>query len=260
MGIAMIRLIGLISCLLFSTFVHAELAKDRVFILAGQSNMQGYSATDKVAEELKKQPHNVTFYTRGQKSTIANYKTFGPEIRFTQAIAQTFPHDNVIIIKFVASGSAIKEWQPGSHYYDSLLKQVKLAIDPAKTKIEAFLWMQGETDARNQEDAENYLQRLDTFFSSLRKDLHAEDSLFLVGQINPQDINFPYKKQVQQAQKQYCQEHDNTRLVNTDGVEKSPDKVHYSAKGEIELGKRFAIAYIKKRKEQLLAQMKNSQN
>ncbi len=251
----MIRLLGLITLLLFSGFSHAELSKERVFILAGQSNMMGRGRTDQLPEELKEQPDNVSYYTHGRKSNIAKYSMFGPEVEFTHAIAKTFPNDKIIIIKSAASGSAIDEWLPGSPLYEGLLRQVKFVVDPAKTNIEAVVWMQGETDARSQESAEKYKEKLTSFITTLRHDLHAEQAVFLVGRISQKDINFPMEKQIRNAQDQVCQDDPNSILVDTDGLGKIYDKVHYNAKGQVELGRRFAIGFINKRKERLMEQI-----
>ena len=249
----MLRLLGM-GIFLFTLLssAQAEVSKERVFILAGQSNMMGRGRTADLPEHLKQQPENISFYTHGRKSQIAKYNMFGPEVQFAHAMSQTFPNDKIVIIKSVASGSGITEWLPGSPLYQGLLRQVNFVTDPAKTNLEAIIWMQGETDARNAEAAEKYEGNLKAFISNLRKDLKADHTPFILGRITQKDINFPMEKQVRAAQDKMAKELENTIVVSTDDLTKIYDKVHYDAKGLVELGRRFAIAFVNKRKELLL--------
>ena len=49
---------------------------------------------------------------------------------------------------------------------------------------------------------------------------------------------------IQKKQQQVNSRIWNTRLVSSHGLGKSYDKVHYSAQGQMELGRRFANAYL----------------
>lgn len=252
----MLRFIGLGFFLVFflTSPIRAEVSKERVFILAGQSNMMGRGRTADLPEHLKEQPKNISFYTHGRKSKIAKYNMFGPEVQFSHAMSKTFPNDKIVIIKSVASGSAISEWLPGAPLYQGLLRQIGFVTDPAATNIEAIVWMQGETDARNTETAEKYEGNLKIFIASLRKDLKAENVPFILGRITQKDINFPMEKQIRAAQDQIGKENPNIIVIPTDDITKIYDKVHFDAKGQVELGRRFAIGFIKKRKELMLSQ------
>ena len=218
--------------------------------------MMGRGRTADLPEHLKEQPANISFYTHGRKSQIAKYNMFGPEVQFAHAMSKTFPNDKIVIIKSVASGSAISEWLPGTPLYQGLLRQVGFVTKPATTNIEAIVWMQGETDARSAETAEQYEGNLKTFISNIRKDLKAKNVPFLIGRITQKDINFPMEKQVRAAQDKVGKENPNILVIPTDDLSKIYDKVHYDAKGQVELGRRFAIAFVNKRKELLLTEGK----
>lgn len=255
-------LIGLSLFLLCMSLAHAELPKERLFILAGQSNMMGRGRTADLPEPLKHQPENVSFYTHGRESQIAKYNMFGPEVQFAHAMSTAFPNDKLIIIKSVASGSTIAEWLPGEPLYKGLLRQVNFVTNPATTNLEAIVWMQGEADARSEATANKYAENLTVFINQLRKDLKAENTAFLVGRITEKGINFPMEQIVRDAQDSVGKDDPNIIVIPTDGISKIYDKVHFDAKGQVELGKRFAIGFLKRRKAQLieLAHSKSTDN
>lgn len=238
---------------LFSHVVIAELAKTRVFVLAGQSNMQGRGASSDLPEHLRTQPENVRYYTHGRESTIAKYHYFGPEVNFAYLVSKIFPNDTVIIIKSAATGSSISQWQPDDELYKALIRQVKYAVGSGDADIQGIVWMQGEADARDQTLAENYQTHLEVFFTSLRKDLQAEDTAIMLGQIKQPNNNFVYEKQVRQAQQQIAEADKNVLLITTDDLGKLYDNVHYNSEGLIELGRRFALGFVEHRKQKLTA-------
>ncbi|MGV6810276.1 MAG: sialate O-acetylesterase [bacterium] len=244
---------GVLSAISTPTF--AEVAKDRVFVLAGQSNMQGRGASADLPAHLKQQPSNVRFYTHGRESHLAKYHYFGPEVNFAHLIANTFPNDNVIIIKSAASGSSITEWLPSKPLYDALIRQVKFVVDPENTVIQGIVWMQGETDAKTAKLANDYQQNLKLFIDRLREDLNAENTMFLIGRITQPNANFSQEQTVRNAQNEVDKHNPNTIIVPTDGLGKLYDNVHFNSEGLIELGRRFALAFVNRRKEILTEQM-----
>jgi hypothetical protein len=220
-------------------------AKDRIYILAGQSNMMGKGKTHYLPAGYRKTPRNVKFFYQGRQRDLAKYAYFGPEVGFAHDIARAYPHDTHIIIKSVATGSSIQQWLPGSRLYKSTLRQVKLAGLADDPKIEAIVWMQGERDARNKSSASQYEGKLRRFINGLRTNLKSPNSLFIMGEINPEDPAFSMTEIVQKAQKNIQRSSPRTMLISTDGLGKLFDHVHYDAKGQLELGKRFAKAYLR---------------
>lgn len=221
-------------------------AKDRIYILAGQSNMMGKGKTHSLPASYRKTPHNVKFYYQGRPRDLAKYSYFGPEVGFAHAVARAYPQDTHIIIKTVATGSSIQQWMPGSGLYKSMLRQVKFADLDENQAIDAVVWMQGEKDARNKQTATQYEGSLRRLINGLRNNLVSPNSLFIMGQVNPQDPAFTMTELVQSAQNKVGQTSKNTVVIPTDGLGTIFDHVHYDAKGQLELGKRFAQAYIKK--------------
>jgi hypothetical protein len=106
-------------------------AKVRLFILSAQSNMVGVD----------------------------------PDESFTPALKKAFPRDELIVVKQAAGGLPIRSWykawkapqgvelpkasqgKPGNSY-DRLTPRIQKAIEGRKIDTVAFVWMQGERDAK----------------------------------------------------------------------------------------------------------------
>jgi hypothetical protein len=235
--------------LALSTLFYTPLtqAKERIYLLAGQSNMMGRGKTQELPSNYKSTPSNVRFYYQGRPKPLAKMAYFGPEVTFAHEVAKAFPNDQHVIIKAVGTGSSIKQWQRGKPLYYSLLRQLQLAMPQyfysKKQPVEAIVWMQGEQDARSG-DAFKYQPQIKQFITSLRTDIAAPNSLVVIGQVNPKAPAFRLLKIVQAGQAQVAHSLPNTVLVTTEGLGTTFDLVHYNAQGQMELGKRLAQAYI----------------
>jgi len=224
-------------------------AAERVYIMAGQSNMMGRGG--QVAElpaHYRRMPSNVRFFYQGRERDLAQSTYFGPEVSFAHQVARTFPHDEHLIIKHVATGSSVQQWQPGGALYEGLLRLVgytRTDKNSVMPNIDAIFWMQGEADAMNLSRAQQYTPRLTRMIKRLRQDLAARNSLFIMGRVNSETPKFPGVSAVQRSQQQLAQILPNTLLVSSDGLDKIFDDIHYSSAGLVELGERFAERYIR---------------
>lgn len=239
------RLTGMLLAVVLFGLTSVGYTEDRIYLLAGQSNMMGKGKISELPASYRHTPSNVKFYYQGREKGLAQFAYFGPEIGFAHEIARAFPNDQHIIIKQAATGSTIERWLPGQALYKGLLRQVGFSLpEEHDKKIDAIVWMQGESDARSADLAGQYGGRLNRLIHGLRNDLNSPHSMFIFGQINPEDLAFSKVAQVQASQRQVQQASTNTILVSTDGLGKLYDHVHYNANGQLELGKRFAKAYI----------------
>ncbi|MGB1008393.1 MAG: sialate O-acetylesterase, partial [Thiolinea sp.] len=136
--------------ILFSAFSTAQ-ARDRVFLLAGQSNMKGLGATYQLKHWQKRTPHNVVFYNNGSQRPVPLVRggRFGPEVAFAHKLSRSFPRDRIILIKVAAGGTPITQWTPGTRNYRAIINQVRHSLRQNKQakQVDAILWMQGESDA-----------------------------------------------------------------------------------------------------------------
>jgi len=123
-------------------------AETRVYILAGQSNMQGQYQQYTL-------PSNVTYY---DKST--NYGTVGRsgiESGIAEKLSLQYPTDAILLIKYAVGGSSLHGWviramttegrisnNSGEHW-NVMVNTVRAAM--GNDTIDGIFWMQGETDA-----------------------------------------------------------------------------------------------------------------
>ncbi|MGV6809898.1 MAG: sialate O-acetylesterase [bacterium] len=225
-------------------FAKTAFAKTHIYVLAGQSNMMGKTHTQELPARYRQQPPNVRFYYQGRQRQLADDVYFGPEISFAHQVASVFPDDQHIIIKYVASGSYIREWSPKQPLYQGLLRQIQLVNLPeALSTIDAIVWMQGESDCRSTQLAQQYGRRLHQFITQLRRDLASPNSLFIMGGVSPQNQGFPAVEQVRVQQQAIHQTVTNTRYIETNDLP-TFDNTHFNTDGLLALGERFAAAYI----------------
>ncbi len=239
-----LKFFGSILLLYGSLYANPVSALQRVYLMAGQSNMSGTASTQLLPPAYRHTPDNVVFYHKGQRRPLGRYGRFGPEVSFAHQMSRRFPNDEHVIIKYAAGGSNIQQWMPGNQFYRNMLREVRFSLQRRSSRVDAIFWMQGESDAQNSYRANHYGDRLSRFITSLRRDLRSPGSMFVIGQINPQGNGFPMVSLIQRKQQLVNSQVPNTLLVSSRGLGKSYDKVHYSAQGQVELGRRFANAYI----------------
>lgn len=234
---------------LFCALLPSVWAKDHVIILAGQSNMMGRGKTIGLPPGYRNTPGNVHFFYQGREHRLAEFGFFGPEVSFAHTLARAYPRDRIFLIKHAASGSYLKQWQPGQGLYNTLMRQISFVAQAYPIQqIDAIMWMQGESEAQSSATvATQYSDQLQNFVTHLRRDLQSPNSLFVLGRISFQhpllmnSINI-----VRSQQQQAPQQIKNSLVVSTDGLTTMSDKLHYDSAGQVELGKRFATAYIRR--------------
>ena len=234
-------------------------AKELVFILAGQSNMVGQGVAAELAPAYRRVPANVEYYYNGYKTPLNRFKHFGPEIGFAHEISRSFPNTKIKLIKFAVGGTSLFAWDPiwnpskasstgnasAGPLFKKLIKTVNIQFNGKDAKLAGILWMQGETDAKYLPAAKQYAGNLNRFVNALRAKLHAPNALFIMGSVNPPLALFPSTPIVQKAQQVSASRIRNLRLIKTDDLGKRNDHVHYNTSGQIELGRRFARAYLR---------------
>lgn len=233
----------------FLTSCSSARSGDRVFVLAGQSNMQGLGAVYQLKPWQKRTPPNVKFYTGGTRSPVPLVRggRFGPEVNFAHQLARVFPKDRITLIKVAAGGTPITQWMPGTRNYRAILTQVQHALGFSNNRVDAILWMQGESDATTPHRANRYDGDLKRIISQLRSDLRSPHSLFMIGEVNPLAQRFPHVHTVRAKQRLVHNQVPNTQLIPTGGLSKNSDQLHYDTNGQLQLGNRFASAYFRAR-------------
>lgn len=201
----------------------ADTGQTRLFILSGQSNMEGLD----------------------------------PEESFAPTLRKAFPADEIIVAKHSQSGQPIRRWdaewksasgQPPEvrkgqkgDLYDKLLAEVKKALEgkPRPASV-VFVWMQGEADTHSAENADVYGASLKTVISNLRKDLERPDMAFVIGRISDFAKYPEGSKTVREAQVAVAESDPLGGWIDTDDLNGSNNALHYMGEGKRKLGERFA--------------------
>ncbi len=212
------------------------------------------------------EPRKDLFILSGQ----SNMEALDPNESFIPAVTEKFGKDNVIVVKVAVSGQPIrrwyKQWEPAKNWkpakpgdeppkatgdlYDRLMTKVNAAIKDQRTKSITFVWMQGESDAK-EKHGEVYAASLRGLIAQLQKDLGRSDLNVVIGRISDFDMGdtrFPHWTIVRKAQVKVAASSRRYAWVDTDdlndGVDRKGRKItnglHYSAEGYKLLGKRFA--------------------
>lgn len=220
--------IVLVSVTLFASALMSEDQGKHLFILSGQSNMQGHR----------------------------------PEEAFTPAVEKALGKENVIVIQDALGGQPIQRWykewktptgeKPEStgDLYERLMKKVHPAIKGEKIETVTFFWMQGERDARMQW-GDVYEESLRGLYQQLSDDLGRDDVHFVIGRLSDYaGEQYPDWTKIREIQVKVADSSPTFAWVNTDdlndgknraGKEISND-LHYSAEGYETFGNRMAEA------------------
>ncbi len=212
--------------------------EDMTFILAGQSNMAGW--TDSKFHELpgwlKVKPRQVNFYQYGQLSDFSRQRngSIGPEVAFAKFIAAWYPNRRINIVKLAVGGTSIYDWarvwnprisyrMANSRIQNSLYALLKRQVEISRVlqngnKVTAFVWMQGERDARYPQAANAYAGNLRNLIFDMRREYKSPDAPFILGRINPPIAQFPAVNTVRNTQVRTAGQVPRTRWVNTDAT------------------------------------------
>ncbi len=196
-----------------------------VYLLGGQSNMQGIAKIKNLSDTYAKTiPHSFFWngtafepFVLGQTKTSTRVGEFGPELGF--ALAMATAERPVYLIKYHASGQPLHHGWNGNRWvggkpdlgrrnfypgetpgdthrgtlYTKMLKQFQAGICSLETQghtpiVRGFLWMQGEQDSKNEVSATTYASSLKRLHRRLADDLDLKKPLPMVfGQVIPHE-------------------------------------------------------------------------
>jgi hypothetical protein len=252
--------------------------KIKVFILAGQSNMEGRADAVKLLpgdqERLLKAQKNVQLAYNSEpvcplkpvkaSPEIAEiYKReriFGPELFFGIVLSEAWPGEKILLIKRTEGATSLQgcwnsEWSEekaaavgeaqGPQLYRVFIEyvgQVLSAYEKDAYEICAMLWVQGETDAGNKIAAAAYGHNLQQFISHIRQDVENDTLPFLLFQVGDGKV-VEGMKQTAQLVPNVCLIPQSPEPTSADFFPKM-ENGHYNDKGMKKLGQRFAEVYL----------------
>lgn len=239
----------------------------KVFLLAGQSNMSGWTSSSGMPSAYTQSQANVLIYADGEIDNSKKKKWmnngmdfghaigwFGPELVFGKTLSDSLSGTKIALIKHsVGSTYLATNWRPPSSggttgaLYTAMLATVKAglaSLDPQYTpEWSGMLWMQGEFDGGNQGYANEYQTNLANFVKDVRAAVNAPNLPFIIGMIDS-SRSWPYAGTIRAAERAVAKNVTNVGLVDTYGF--ATDGTHYKLDGMIALGKGFATNWLAK--------------
>jgi carbohydrate esterase-like sialic acid-specific acetylesterase len=253
--------------------------KIKVFLLAGQSNMEGRADGAKLTirdrERLAKvqgriqlafnyQPIGALNTVKPSTEIAEIYKRnliFGPELFFGVALAEAWPEEKILLIKLSAGATSLYGcWNPDwsadkaaamgeadeAPLYGALteyVRQILSGYDATEYEIGAMLWVQGETDSANEVAAAAYGNNLRQLVARLRQDLGRATLPFMLFEVGT--------GKVVEGMRGTANAMENVTLLaqspdptSQDFYEKM-ENGHYNYQGTKKLGHRFAEVFLR---------------
>ncbi|MEZ6121770.1 MAG: sialate O-acetylesterase [Planctomycetaceae bacterium] len=220
--------VSTVVALLFVTFGSMVSRGDDVdvYLLSGQSNMQGSGRVDDLDASFRKPVEN-TFYWNGTtfelfhpgKTKLSGRDgNFGPEIGFVESLRDAKQTQPIYIIKFYRSGQPLDagwnggQWigdPPGPHratfypgttqddpnrgrHYQDWMRMCEAAMEVLRggghmPVVRGVLWMQGEQDSKNEVSAGRYAASLRDLRRRVSDDLKIDLVPWVFGQVLPHE-------------------------------------------------------------------------
>jgi hypothetical protein len=232
----------------------------KVFLLAGQSNMDGCGRSEELPKTYRVHPDNIVTWDNklkvwvslGEDSFAAARKNqFGPEIVFSHKLSAAYPDHTIALIKTSAGGTKLcNHWLPDQKMFSRFTENIDLASEALKNKTQAYeicgmLWMQGESDSETLEMAEAYEENLKLLIRTMQQLTGKDDLPFVMGRISSSLLKetpwvFDFTPVVQEAQERVAAGDETVHIINTNKLPTLEDNTHFNTKGQIKLGKSMA--------------------
>ncbi|MDE5962593.1 MAG: sialate O-acetylesterase [Alistipes sp.] len=216
-----------------------------LFLLIGQSNMAGRGTM--LAADSAWHPDGVQLLDSAgipvqatlplnRYSTIRkniSMQGINPGVAFAEIIREKTGRPLLLVVN-ARGGSALREWVPGSDYYNEAVRRTRQAMQYGT--LRAILWHQGESDSG---DTENYLDRLAETVAALRHDLGCGDVPFIAGEIARWHRN---ADRFNPMIGRIADRIPNSAFVSSEGCAPLRDSLdpHFGRDGQLLLGKRYA--------------------
>ena len=248
----------------------AKAARVRLFVLAGQRNMEG---EDSFVSEIAQQPGYESL-AKDQSSVLFRYSlgggvksssdweplgpvdflgNFGPELSFGARLRKSIDAKvGVAIVKFTHSGVQGPDWfpngSPESHrnLYPKLISFIRAAQDDLKQQgvecsLEGIFWHTGENDTYFGPYSQNIAKWLKQLINQTRADLKQPDLSWFISE---QHNNAPWGnvEAVNTALNELAQTDLQVTIIKTSELPHA--RLHFGTRGTLMLGEKMADAYL----------------
>jgi hypothetical protein len=253
----------LAACCSFMSYAKTDVP---VFLLSGQSNMTGFTASiNDLSADQKKNVDNVMIYMDGDGDAAKKKKwltlgpgfgstssNLGPELYLGRTLSDSMPGKKIAFIKDAVGGTYLGKpegWLPpssnngtGGTLYrnmmtaiDAAIKSIGTAFDTAQytPRWAGFVWFQGEFDAFDQALSNAYEKNLTNLISDIRAKVKVADLPVIIPLIDAQG-QWTYNSIVRKADVTVKQNGRNIDTLDTKGF--PTDGTHYRAAGYVKIG------------------------
>jgi hypothetical protein len=273
-----IKLFALVIAAFVPSGLNAAEKPVKIYILAGQSNMNTFRHSDELLKEnypdVEMPSKNVWFVQDDYRGGLPKPGGWGVETPFGLDLAKEIK-EPILLFKSNQGGTTLtKDWLPPSavkrsggevgylynrmiRRFHNMIKDIETICPPVKERgyeIAGFVWFQGESDAcySDPELWKDYEQKLRELIADVRRDVGVPDLPFLNIQIN----NIPLWDgkpdapkgggTIRAAQKKVAEEDPKGYWISTSNLSKG---YHYDATAHFTIGKRMAVAMLPSAKE-----------
>lgn len=216
--------------------------------------------------EVLQPGHGAGFSSDGEKNKLSN--RFGVELSFAKKMQTLYPNNKIAIIKYSKGGTSIDSettrnsscWEPnyksktGINQYDNFITTIREALNVRDINadgkddyllLSGIVWMQGESDAHDEEVAKRYYFNLKRLMELMRAGFRSNNLPIVLGKISDSGNNaegkvWEYGELVQYAQEKFVRIDEDAAIVRNTKSYKYSDKWHYNSFGFIDLGEQFA--------------------
>jgi hypothetical protein len=244
----------------FSAFAEQDMLD--LFLLVGQSNMKGRGAIEMKPVENK---NIVFFHSKQQQWYIArdplhaqgtpdridgsDNSGTGPGMSFAQTLAQQDKQLKIGLIPGAVGGAPIGSYGKNKKLYQRSLELTQEAIKQSriKTSVKAILWLQGESDSTKSLH-DSYEGKLLDMIDRYRRDLKKPTLPFIACTLGSYINKGPFQhvKEVNKVLLALPEKRKHTACVDARDLQGHiGDRLHYDTASQLEIGKRFAAAYLK---------------
>ena len=250
-----------------------------IYLLAGQSNMDGRGKSKKLTPAQRKPIDGATIFYRNALisskqwmplapgfSMAPKYRgglpsaTFGPELGFARAMLDVEPDLKLALIKGSKGGTNLrKNWKPGTHgqpetqgeQYRDFVETIRLATKAMDDRgdsytIRGLLWHQGESDGKSGEN--KYRTRFMEFAKRIRQDTGIEGLPIVVGEVFDNGKRDPVRAALQSI----GNSGPGFGLVTSEGTKTWDPGTHFDAPSQLLLGRRYAEIMRKVQETQMM--------
>ena len=244
--------------------------KNKVIILAGQSNMEGHDSQfntlpkdtrDKYKgsyDNVKIIYDNMYFGNKVDEFVSVDFgqgvsiNHFGPEVGLAYKLGKETPQYNYYFIKSCKGGSCLAtDWCENAAVYDQFFTDVDVALDllinsGISFEISGFMWMQGESDASNMNYAEAYSENELTLINKIKEEYSSyipSNFSFIDAGISTDDA-WLLADDINSAKKETVNSNANYRYVSEGETLAKINSAHYTAGSYLALGEVFGDKYL----------------